>query len=50
MRATVGADVRQTYEPGRAFDVLRVVLDISKAREAIGWAPRTPLGLGIGET
>jgi UDP-glucose 4-epimerase len=38
-------DVR--YTPGRAFDVPANVLDITRARRELGWAPRTSLEEGL---
>jgi UDP-glucuronate 4-epimerase len=37
-----------TYEPARPGEVTRYVADISKARELLGYEPRTPLSGGIG--
>ncbi|MCZ0963547.1 NAD-dependent epimerase/dehydratase family protein [Paracoccus benzoatiresistens] len=39
--------VRPIYKPGRSFDVPRVILDISRIKQAIGWAPRIPLIEGM---
>jgi UDP-glucose 4-epimerase len=41
-------DVR--YTPGRAFDVPANVLDVSRARRELGWAPRTSLREGLRRT
>jgi UDP-glucose 4-epimerase len=41
-------DVRR--EPGRAFDVPASVLDISRARRALGWVPRLCFAEGIART
>lgn len=41
-------DVR--YTPGRAFDVPANVLDITRARRELGWAPRTDLDQGLRRT
>ena len=38
-------DVR--YAPGRAFDVPISVLDISRAKAALDWAPVTPFTTGL---
>lgn len=43
----VGRPIEPVIEPGRQFDVPRVVLDISKAREAFDWEPKTDLRDGI---
>ena len=45
-----GREVTPVYKPGRAFDVPRVVLDIARARDAFGWAPRIGLMPGIAGT
>ncbi|ULB11766.1 NAD-dependent epimerase/dehydratase family protein [Cereibacter azotoformans] len=50
VRASGGPPVRPLCRPGRAFDVPRVVLDISRAREAFGWAPRIGLDEGLAES
>ncbi|MFC2970558.1 NAD-dependent epimerase/dehydratase family protein [Acidimangrovimonas pyrenivorans] len=50
IRATVGGDVQPVYKPGRNYDVPRVVLDIQRARDALGWAPTISLAEGIAET
>jgi UDP-glucose 4-epimerase len=50
VQATGNAPVQPLYKPGRGFDVPRVVLDISRAREDLGWAPRTGLDAGIAES
>jgi UDP-glucose 4-epimerase len=39
------ADV--TFEPGRSFDVQKIVLDSGRARETFGWAPTVPLDESI---
>lgn len=45
----IGRPLDPIYKPGRAFDVPRVVLDISRAQAAFGWSPRTTLEDGIAE-
>lgn len=37
-------------EPGRAFDIPASVLDISRARHALGWAPRFSIAEGVART
>lgn len=39
-----------TYEPSRPGEVTRYVADISKARELLGYEPRTPLSSGLIKT
>lgn len=50
VQATGGAPVTPIYKPGRSFDVPRVVLDITRAREDIGWTPETGLQDGIDDS
>jgi UDP-glucose 4-epimerase len=38
------------HEPDRGFDVSRSWLDISRARQTLGWEPSIPLRDGIGRT
>lgn len=38
---------RVTYEPTRAGEVTRYVADLAKARELLGYQPRTPLTAGV---
>ncbi|ALP62203.1 NAD-dependent epimerase/dehydratase family protein [Paraburkholderia caribensis] len=38
-----GIEPRVGYSVPRGFDVTRIVLDVSRAREALGWQPRTTL-------
>lgn len=42
-----GRDIKPIYKPGRGFDVPRIVLDISRIRNAICWKPKTRLEAGI---
>ena len=37
------------HEETRAFDVLRIILDIKKAKTEVGWSPIMPLNKGIKE-
>lgn len=46
----LGGGVRTVYRPGRAVDVPINVLDISKASDLLGWAPRTPFEVGLART
>ena len=46
----VGGDIQPIYKPGRSFDVPRVVLDITKARDMLGWVPQIPLDEGLADT
>lgn len=44
------APAQVAYTPGRAYDVPRVVLDVTRARAAFGWKPEIALEAGIRET
>lgn len=48
--AVCGVDPHPKYLPARRFDVDRAVLDISKARGALGWSPKTTLLQGVSQT
>lgn len=50
VQASGGPPVRALRQPGRGYDVPRVVLDISRARAAFDWAPRIGLEEGLAET
>ena len=39
-----------TFLPGRPFDVRRVYLDITRAREELGWTPQTRFEVGVAQT
>jgi UDP-glucose 4-epimerase len=45
-----GLLVEPEMKPGRAFDVPRVVLDVTAAEKATGWTPRTGFRDGLAET
>ena len=44
----LGREAKVTYEPSRPGEVTRYVADIAKARELLGYEPKTPLSGGIG--
>jgi len=46
----LGRPVERRYLPGRGFDVPRNVLDISRARDVLGWVPRVSLEDGLRAT
>jgi len=50
MEERFGAKARVRYEPGRALDVPRIVLDISAARRTFGWEPQIGFAAGLDET
>jgi UDP-glucose 4-epimerase len=50
IRYVTGRAVPVIYEPPRSFDPPSIVLDISKARRALGWAPKVPLADAIART
>lgn len=43
----LGKTPKVSYEPARAGEVMRYVADISKARELLGYEPKTPLSAGL---
>ena len=45
----MGRPLDVSYAQGRSFDVPRNVLDIGRARQLLGWRPRTSLGDGVAE-
>ncbi|MEP3052146.1 MAG: NAD-dependent epimerase/dehydratase family protein [Erythrobacter sp.] len=45
-----GRTANASYEPGRSFDVPRIVLDTALVRAATNWAPKTSLADGVAET
>ena len=50
IRYVTGRAVPVIYEPPRTFDPPSIVLDISKARCALGWTLRVPLVDAIART
>lgn len=46
----LGHPVERRYLPGRAFDVPANVLDITRAKEFLGWEPKTTLIEGLQHT
>lgn len=50
IRDTIDRPFKIRYEAGRLFDVPNLVLDISKAREILGWEPKVSLTVGIRQT
>jgi len=46
----VGAEVSHLFKPGRDYDVPKVVLDISKANNELGWSPSVSLHDGLSDT
>lgn len=47
VEATVGRKAEVRYTPGRKFDVPVSILDISRARNELGWAPTVDLAEGL---
>jgi UDP-glucose 4-epimerase len=45
-----GQDIAPEYMAGRDYDVPRIVLDCSKAREALGWSPEVGIDDGLQRT
>jgi UDP-glucose 4-epimerase len=50
IRAVTGAELPVQYQPGRAFDVREIVLDVARARQELGWRPFIDLHEGVGST
>lgn len=50
IEAALGRPVHVTFEPGRAIDVKRNVLDIERARQTLGWTPEISLQEGLSRT
>jgi UDP-glucose 4-epimerase len=49
VQAITGKAMRLRYEKARPYDVARIVLDITKAKAALGWHPAVKLEDGIRE-
>jgi len=47
IRRVTGREVTVDYLAGRPFDVRAVVLDVTHARQQLGWLPRTDLEAGV---
>jgi len=50
VRGVTGRDVEVIYQEGRTFDVPELVLDISRARDVLGWHPTVSLDEGLERT
>ncbi len=50
IEAALGREVPRVFKPGRAIDVKRNVLDISRAQETLGWQPRIDMTRGLART
>lgn len=50
IETATGTQAKVQFRPGRPEDVPCSILDVSRAREALGWQARTELGDGITET
>jgi UDP-glucose 4-epimerase len=50
IESVTGRKAIVNFKPGRPFDVPRSVLDISRAREELGWEPRVTLVEGLRRT
>lgn len=48
--AMLGRDIERRHLPGRGIDVPANILDITKARSALAWAPQIPLAQGLART
>jgi UDP-glucose 4-epimerase len=49
IRAATGVEIKPHFKPGRAVDVPRSVLDISRAEKYFGWRPKTSISDGIAQ-
>ncbi len=50
LRTLTGADARPDHAPAVPGEVYRIVLDVSRARETLGWRPRISLEEGLRRT
>lgn len=50
LKVRLGRHIEVRYEPARTFDVPINVLDVTLAREALGWAPKLSFSAGIART
>lgn len=50
VEAALGRTVHVTFEPARAIDVKRNVLDVQRARQTLGWHPEVPMSEGLART
>lgn len=50
IESLLGRTIARSYEPARAFDVPTNVLDISLAKEELGWHPQTTFQAGLIKT
>jgi len=50
IQRVVGCRLTVHYAPARSFDVPRIYLDNRRARQELGWSPKTTLETGIAET
>ena len=49
-RRVAGVEAGATHAPARAGDVIRSVLDVSRAERELGWRPQTSLADGLAKT
>jgi UDP-glucose 4-epimerase len=50
IRNTTNREIKFTYVQKRLFDVPAIFLDITRAKEELGWLPTTTLETGINKT
>jgi len=50
LSAVLGRDIERKFAPGRDFDVPVSVLSVERARELLGWVPRTSFASGLEQT
>jgi UDP-glucose 4-epimerase len=50
VKAEIDVGFKICYEPGRAFDVKEIYLDVAKAKKELGWEPKTSMSAGLRKT
>lgn len=50
IRCTINVEFEVRYKKGRIFDVPKLILDVSRAYELLGWTPSVSLSVGIEQT
>jgi UDP-glucose 4-epimerase len=50
LNAILGASIEPIFEPARAGEIQRIYLDATRARQVLGWSPRTSFGEGLRRT
>ena len=50
IKAVTGRELNVRYSPSRVFDVRAIILDITRARQELGWTPRRQFEDGLADT